>query len=226
MRGLRTDLAMESVGEESGRLEGVSMSAHQIGGVKRTRIVIQSRRAAEVLQRPVGEYITLECPELSRCGQPERQMLIRLIAQAVRALLPKEGEVLVVGLGNRNVTADALGTRVVERTLVTRHLGESLAREMRGRLRGVSTIAPGVLGLTGIETAELCRGLIQRVRPAAVVAIDARRRPVWPAGCRVRRIRRGCGCGSCGSHYLKNGWRCGVVTAPARWPVIIKITAL
>ncbi|MFR5855831.1 MAG: GPR endopeptidase [Lachnospiraceae bacterium] len=80
---------------------------------------------------------------------------------------------LVVGLGNRNVTADALGTRVVERTLVTRHLGESLAREMRGRLRGVSAIAPGVLGLTGIETAELCRGLIQRVRPAAVVAIDA-----------------------------------------------------
>ncbi len=70
MRGFRTDLAMESVGEESGRLEGVSMSAHQIGGVKRTRIVIQSRRAAEVLQRPVGEYITLECPELSRCGQP------------------------------------------------------------------------------------------------------------------------------------------------------------
>ena len=79
----------------------------------------------------------------------------------------------MVGLGNRNVTADALGTRVVERTLVTRHLGESLAREMRGRLRGVSAIAPGVLGLTGIETAELCRGLIQRVRPAAVVAIDA-----------------------------------------------------
>lgn len=67
----------------------------------------------------------------------------------MRALLPKEGEVLVVGLGNRNVTADALGTRVVERTLVTRHLGESLAREMRGRLRGVSAIAPGVLGLTG-----------------------------------------------------------------------------
>ena len=173
MRGFRTDLAMESVGEESGRLEGVSMSAHQIGGVKRTRIVIQSRRAAEALQRPMGEYITLECPELSRCGQPERPMLIRLIAQAVRALLPKEGEVLVVGLGNRNVTADALGTRVVERTLVTRHLGESLAREMQGRLRGVSAIAPGVLGLTGIETAELCRGLIQRVRPAAVIAIDA-----------------------------------------------------
>ena len=91
MRGFRTDLAMESVGEESGRLEGVSMSAHQIGGVKRTRIVIQSRRAAEVLQRPVGEYITLECPELSRCGQPERPLLIRLIAQAVRALLPREG---------------------------------------------------------------------------------------------------------------------------------------
>lgn len=80
------------------------------------------------------------------------------MAQGVRSLLPREGEVLVVGLGNRNVTADALGTRVVERMLVTRHLRQAIARELRGRLRGVSAIAPGVLGLTGIETAELCRG--------------------------------------------------------------------
>ena len=91
----------------------------------------------------------------------------------MKSLLPREGEVLVVGLGNRNVTADALGTRVVERMLVTRHLRQAMARELRGRLRGVSAIAPGVLGLTGIETAELCRGLVRHVRPSAVIAIDA-----------------------------------------------------
>ena len=80
---------------------------------------------------------------------------------------------LVVGLGNRNVTADALGTRVVERMLVTRHLRQAMAQELRGKLRGVSAIAPGVLGLTGIETAELCRGLVRHVQPCAVIAIDA-----------------------------------------------------
>ena len=94
--------------------------------------MIQSRRAAEALQRPMGEYITLECPELARCEQQERQMLIRLIAQAVRALLPREGEVLVVGLGNRNVTADALGTRVVERDAGDApSAAKAIAREMQ-----------------------------------------------------------------------------------------------
>lgn len=173
MRGFRTDLAMESIGSDPGRLDGVQISEQKLGEVNRTRIVIESREAAQLLSRPCGEYITLACASLSRCDTEGRQLLIRLIAQAVRAMLPKEGEVLVVGLGNRNVTADALGTRVVERLLVTRHLRETMEQELRGKLRGVSAIAPGVLGLTGIETAELCRGLIQRVDPVAVIAIDA-----------------------------------------------------
>ena len=173
MRGFRTDLAMERISEESGRLEGVNMSTHAVGGVKRTRIVIESGRAAKLLGRPRGEYITLECSDLYKCTPERRQLLIRLVAQAIRVMLPKEGEVLLVGLGNRNVTADALGTRVIERILVTRHLQETIARDMQGKLRGVSAIAPGVLGLTGIETAELCRGLIQHVKPAAVIAVDA-----------------------------------------------------
>lgn len=84
-----------------------------------------------------------------------------------------EGEVLVVGLGNRHVTADALGTQVIERLMVTRHLRGSLARETLGKLRGVSAIAPGVLGVTGIETAELCKGLVSHIKPSAVIALDA-----------------------------------------------------
>ncbi|MBE5800767.1 MAG: GPR endopeptidase [Clostridiales bacterium] len=173
MRGFRTDLAMESIGDGSGGIEGVQVSQQQMGEISRTRIVIESRRAAEALSRPRGEYITLACDSLSRCDTDNRKRLVQLIAQGVRAMLPKDGEILVVGLGNRNVTADALGTRVVERMLVTRHLREAMAEEMQGKLRGVSAIAPGVLGLTGIETAELCRGLIGHVQPAAVIAIDA-----------------------------------------------------
>ncbi|MDD3336154.1 MAG: GPR endopeptidase [Eubacteriales bacterium] len=173
MRGFRTDLAMERFKEQTERVEGVRMSAHRFGGVTRTRIAIEREEAAAHLQRPRGEYITLECNELLHCEVHDRELLIRLVAQAVHAMLPKEGEVLVVGLGNRNVTADSLGSKVVEKMLVTRHICESLSHELQGRLRGVSAIAPGVLGLTGIETAELCRGLVNHVKPTAVVAIDA-----------------------------------------------------
>lgn len=173
MRGFRTDLAMESVGRDSGRVEGVRVNTHRLGGITHTRIRIEQERAAEILGRQTGEYITLEYHDLPHSDAHTRGLLARMVAQGVRSMLPDEGEVLVVGLGNRNVTADALGTRVVERMLVTRHLRQSMARELRGRLRGVSAIAPGVLGLTGIETAELCRGLVRHVRPSAVIAIDA-----------------------------------------------------
>ena len=173
MRGFRTDLAMESIGDNNGHLDGVLVDRQQMGEISRTRIVIEDHHAAQVLSRPVGEYITLSCENLSRCDTNNRKRLVQLVAQAVRAMLPKDGQVLVVGLGNRNVTADALGTRVVERLLVTRHLREALADELVGKLRGVSAIAPGVLGVTGIETAELCRGLIEHVKPDAVIAIDA-----------------------------------------------------
>ncbi|MEG2701516.1 MAG: GPR endopeptidase, partial [Clostridia bacterium] len=173
MRGFRTDLAMECIGDENGKLEGVRVSAHHLGEVTHTRIRIEKECAAEALNRRCGDYITLECPSLPRCPTRTRSFLAKLIAHGVHCMLPCEGEVLVVGLGNRNVTADALGTRVVERMLVTRHLNEAVAGELKGRLRGVSAIAPGVLGLTGIETAELCRGLVAHVKPCAVIAIDA-----------------------------------------------------
>lgn len=173
MRGFRTDLAMECIDRESGKLEGVRMCTHHFEDITHTRIRIQSERAADVLGRGVGEYITVECANLPHCDAKKRELIARMVALGMRGMLPRDGEILVVGLGNRNVTADALGTRVVERMLVTRHLRQAMAGELRGKLRGVSAIAPGVLGLTGIETAELCRGLVQHVRPAAVVAIDA-----------------------------------------------------
>ncbi len=173
MRGFRTDLAMESLNEHTRELKGVRVNTHQLGSLTHTRIRVQTQDAADLLGRPRGEYVTLECPDLAQLNARGRAMLARVIALSIRGMLPREGEILVVGLGNRNVTADALGTRVVERMLVTRHLQQTMARELCGHLRGVSAIAPGVLGITGIETAELCRGLVRHVQPKAVVVIDA-----------------------------------------------------
>ena len=173
MRGFRTDLAMECIGQGSGRIEGVRVCTHRVGDITHTRIRIENDRAADLMGRGKGEYITVECRSLPQCDARKRELISRMVALGVRGMLPPEGEVLVVGLGNRNVTADALGTRVVERMLVTRHLRQAMAHELRDKLRGVSAIAPGVLGLTGIETAELCRGLVRHVQPSAVIAIDA-----------------------------------------------------
>ena len=173
MRGFRTDLAMECIGENDGRMDGVQVSTHRVGDITHTRIRIETESAAELLGRGKGEYVTLECSDLPTCEARRRDALSKMMAHDIKRLLPQDGEVLVVGLGNRNVTADALGTRVVERMLVTRHLHQAITGELQGKLRGVSAIAPGVLGLTGIETAELCRGLVQHVQPAAVIAIDA-----------------------------------------------------
>ena len=173
MRGFRTDLAMETIGENGESIDGVHVRTRQADGIRYTRIRIMQERAAEMLGRQRGEYITLECGDLPHCDAHRRDVLARMMAIDLKRMLPPQGEVLVVGLGNRNVTADALGTRVVERMLVTRHLHQAMVEELQGKLRGVSAIAPGVLGLTGIETAELCRGLVQHVKPCAVVAIDA-----------------------------------------------------
>lgn len=173
MRGFRTDLAMESMGEDVGHFEGVSVERDCIEDIKRTRIRIETDAAADCLCKSKGEYVTFECGQLPKCDTEKQALIAKLVAECIYSMLPKEGEALVVGLGNRNVTADALGTRVVERMLVTRHLREAMADEVRGKLRGVSAIAPGVLGLTGIETAELCRGIVEHVKPRVVIAIDA-----------------------------------------------------
>lgn len=154
-------------------MEGVAIETKTLGGIKRTRIRIESEDAERELGKSRGEYVTLEYGELMKCDTQKQRSMARLIAQSLLAMLPPQGEVLVVGLGNRNVTADALGTRVVERMLVTRHLRQAMSQETQGKLRGVSAIAPGVLGLTGIETAELCKGLVEHVKPTCVIAIDA-----------------------------------------------------
>lgn len=173
MRFARTDLAMECVGDGGIRMQGVQVQADTIEGIRRTQIRIETDEAADLLGKRKGRYVTLECADLPKCEPEQQRRIAGMMAESLRPMLPQEGEVLVVGLGNRNVTADALGTRVVERMLVTRHMRDSMADSLQQKLRGVSAIAPGVLGLTGIETAELCRGLVQHVQPAAVIAIDA-----------------------------------------------------
>ena len=168
----RTDLAMERA-QGLGDMPGVSIRSSRNALFSRCDIEVQTEEAARRLGKPVGRYITLDASPLHGMQQRERQALAEEIAATVRGLLPPAGEVLVVGLGNRHITSDALGSRVTEKLLVTRHLKETLPEPLRGRLRGVSALAPGVLGITGMETADLVRGAVEQTHPAAVIAVDA-----------------------------------------------------
>jgi len=169
---IRTDLAMESrdCAEE---LSGVTSHTYRHDGIEEIQVVIESEEAARALNKPRGRYITLCHPAILHAEARERRALAKAIADTLGQLLPPFGDLMVVGLGNRHMTADALGSRVVESLLVTRHMMDVTEAELRTRLRGVCAAAPGVLGVTGMETAEMVQGIVERVRPAAVIAIDA-----------------------------------------------------
>lgn len=161
----RTDLAVEST-EPQGSISGVAVQTQRAGEAEITWVRVETEEAARQLGKPMGTYWTLTHPELPHLDVEGRMQAAKQVAQVLRLMLPPEGDILVLGLGNRRMTADALGDRVVSGILVTRHIKE-------GRLRGVCAMAPGVLGVTGVETAEMARGLVERLRPAAVLVVDA-----------------------------------------------------
>ncbi|MBQ2113868.1 MAG: GPR endopeptidase [Selenomonadales bacterium] len=173
----RTDLALEAremmAQEVRSSVSGIEVNERKTGDVKVTRVRIETEAAARALGKKQGTYVTLEMQGgIGGDAQAERQ-LIDLLAREVQSMIPQEGTVLVVGLGNRSSTPDALGPRTVEGVFVTRHMREMMTDEALEGVRSVCSFAPGVLGVTGIETAEILRGVAEHVQPAVVIAVDA-----------------------------------------------------
>ena len=162
----RTDLALERTVYPGGMGEGVSVQKQRDGEAEITWVRIQNDKAAKRLGKPEGTYWTMMHPMLQTLLPEERIQIAQQIAQTLRIMLPPQGDILVLGLGNRRMTADALGDKVISGVLVTRHIRDH-------RLRGVCAISPGVLGVTGVETAELAQGLVEQIKPSAVLVVDA-----------------------------------------------------
>jgi spore protease len=175
---IRTDLAMEAIGPEGARgktnIPGVRVSIWDESGITITEVIIDEDVGVRMLGKPKGRYITLECGQV-KAGDPEiRRAVSSLLAEELSRMLPEgDGPVMVVGLGNRMVTPDSLGPMTVDHTLVTRHIFQELPDSVDDRMKPVCAIAPGVLGVTGIETLEMVSALAERVKPRAVIAIDA-----------------------------------------------------
>ena len=168
----RTDLAMEAIDEDVLLGENdVRQSGRRTNGLTVSRMQILSRRAADRLQKPVGQYVTVQMPPLSD-DEKRLKEEAEQVSQELSALLPPEGTVLVVGLGNRTVTPDTLGPATADMVLATRHLRGELARAAGLEdLRPTAVLTPGVLGQTGTESSEIVRGVCREVEPAAVIVV-------------------------------------------------------
>ena len=160
---LRTDLAIETINAEKIAENGVKVEEERHGKIIKTR-----QKTVE------NEYITFSLPPLMLYGEACREAEM-LLSQSITALLPKKRNyVLVVGLGNTDITPDALGPLSAKRVLATRHIGKELAVQLNlGNLKSVAVLSPGVLGQTGIEAAELILSVCKKTNPDAVIVIDA-----------------------------------------------------
>ena len=178
---LRTDLALEAremyqeTAGEITQLQGVKADTRELDGMTVTTVEILDQKGSEALGKPVGIYVTIDMPEFKENGKVFYESASATIKDELKKILPLEKgkTVLVAGLGNWNITPDALGPKVVEKLIVTRHLHELVPHAVGDTLGSVCAVAPGVLGITGIETSEMIKGVVDLVKPSAVIAIDA-----------------------------------------------------
>ena len=176
MGSVRTDLAIEAH-ESLGRPEIPGVHVEEERGaadIAITRVRVAGEEGSRRLGKPPGRYVTVESKNLRRHDPEHARKVGEAVSHEIAAFLD-EGEraILVVGLGNWNATPDALGPRVVGQVLVTRHLQRLLGEATDEGFRTVSALAPGVLGLTGIETSEIVQGVVDRTRPDVVAAVDS-----------------------------------------------------
>ena len=169
----RTDLAIELEKELNADIKGIEKYERNNGEVNVTEIKILSDEAAEKLGKPKGKYVTIEFPSVEKinCNDEIREELI----SALKSLLSENFEnILVIGLGNDEITADSIGPKASKKLLATRHIAGEFAEKigLKG-LHSTSVLVPNVLGKTGIEVSEITEGIIRKTNPQAVIVIDA-----------------------------------------------------
>lgn len=174
----RTDLALEArelwqeSAERTSRLSGVKAVKTKLEGYPLTKVEILDQRGEEALGKPQGSYLTLDLTTFWERRTDFFQRAVRAVGRELKTLLPEEGPALIVALGNADMTPDAIGPLAADSVLITRHLISAMPRQFSG-FRPAAVFRAGVLGTTGVESAEAVRGLAAEIRPKVVIAIDA-----------------------------------------------------
>ncbi len=183
MYNFRTDMAVErnEIYKKQNSLaegiDGIENANKIIKDIEISKIKITNENGANALGKPVGNYITLDVKEIKNADEERIEEIAEIMADELRNVIGEHvsdtDDILVVGLGNRYVTPDALGPKVVPEIEVTRHILEYMPKIMPEDTRPVSAISPGVLGITGIETMEILNGIVQNIKPKMLIVIDA-----------------------------------------------------
>ncbi len=179
MINVRTDLAVEAkemyTEDNNSEIDGVSVEELEDEGTKITKVSILNEDGAKKMGKPVGTYITLDIPEFTAYDGGLMDDVSKALGRTLKRLINMKDDMLalVVGLGNWKVTPDALGPKVTEGIMVTRHLKDVMPDVIDDSVYKVAAIAPGVLGVTGVETGEIIKGLVEKIKPDVVVCIDA-----------------------------------------------------
>ena len=180
---VRTDLALEAketVQKPDEEIRGVRVEEEKDteNEIYITRVIIETKNGAKTMGKPMGTYITLEAPRMATPDEDYHREISEKVADQIRELLPDEKEelsVLVVGLGNRDVTADALGPNAADQLHITRHVVREFGKAAynKNKMHMISAIVPGVMAKTGMETCEIIRGVVEETHPDVIIAIDA-----------------------------------------------------
>lgn len=183
MYNFRTDMAVErnEIYKKQNSLaegiDGIENANKIIKDIEISKVKITNENGANALGKPVGNYITLDVKEIKNADEERIEEIAEIMADELRNVIGEHvsdtDDILVVGLGNRYVTPDALGPKVVPEIEVTRHILEYMPKIMPEDTRPVSAISPGVLGITGIETMEILNGIVQNIKPKMLIVIDA-----------------------------------------------------
>lgn len=177
--GIRTDLAIEAreicQKNTNGEVPGVEVEEYNDGDIKVSNVRIINDVGEKMMGKPIGTYITIELPEFAHYDSQAMEDVSKVLSNELKQIikLDKSMTAMVVGLGNWNVTPDALGPKVVSKLMVTRHLKQLVPDSIDEEIRPVCTMAPGVLGITGIETGEIIKGVIDKIKPNLIICVDA-----------------------------------------------------
>ncbi len=182
MYQVRTDLALEArekFEDDHVEVKGVIVKQEHVkGNMTVTKVVIETENGAKAMGKPKGNYVTLEAPDMADSDEDYHREISKQLAKILKELIPiekKELSVLVVGLGNREVTPDALGPRVVDNMMITRHIIRKFGKYAFGLKNNhqISSIVPGVMAQTGMETLEIIKGVLEETTPDYIIAVDA-----------------------------------------------------
>ncbi len=184
MYNFRTDLADErrdlykKANNVENEVEGIESQQEDVNEkIKITRVKITSEQGEQAIGKPKGEYITIDIKKINLLTEEELEDASKILAEELKRLIGEKIEfkddVLIVGLGNEEVTPDALGPNVIKNVEITRHIINYLPQYIDENTRPVSAIAPGVLGTTGIETLEIIKGVVEHIKPKLLIVIDA-----------------------------------------------------